>query len=92
MDTATRVQTLNEAIFISHSANTVGKDINRTILPAAMSKIEGQTELFSLDMATGLEKGKPIKLRVKTDLVSHPVRTEQLVNTYIYIYIFCEVS
>ena len=35
---ATRVQTLDEAVCISHSANTFGKSINPLILPSAMGK------------------------------------------------------
>ena len=31
-DMATQVQILNEAVYISHSANTIGKGINPTIL------------------------------------------------------------
>ena len=58
MDTVTQVQTLNEAFCISYSVNTFGKVINPTILPPAMHKIVGQTELFKLGMATGLGVGK----------------------------------
>ena len=35
MDTATQVQTLNKTVCISHSAYTVGKGMNPTILPPA---------------------------------------------------------
>ena len=38
MDTAMRVQTLDEADCISHSTNTLGKGINPIILPPAMGK------------------------------------------------------
>ena len=38
MNTATRVQILDESDFISHSTNTFGKGINPIILPPAMSK------------------------------------------------------
>ena len=38
MDTATRVQILGEATYISHSTNTLRKGINSTNLPPAMSK------------------------------------------------------
>ena len=36
MDTATRVQILDEAVCISHSANTIWKGIHLTILPLAV--------------------------------------------------------
>ena len=45
-------------VSISRSTNTVGKGMNPISLPPAISKIVGQTGLFSLSMATGLEKGK----------------------------------
>ena len=38
VDTAARVQILNEAVCVSHSANTLGKSMNPTILPTAMGK------------------------------------------------------
>ncbi len=59
MDTATRVQILNEAICISHSVNTLGKGMNPIILASTIGKIVGQTELFNLCRATGQE-GKPL--------------------------------
>ena len=31
---------------------------------------------------------KPVKLRLKIDLVSYPARAEGLVNIYIYLYIY----
>ena len=33
--------------------------MNLTILPQAMGKIVGQTDLFNLGMVTGLGEGKP---------------------------------
>ena len=38
MDTATRVQILDETDCISQSTNTVGKGMNPIILPPAMGK------------------------------------------------------
>ena len=38
MDTATRVQILNETNCISHSTNTFGKGMNPIILTPAMDK------------------------------------------------------
>ena len=38
MDTTTRVQILDETDCISHSTNTLGKDINPIILPPAIGK------------------------------------------------------
>ena len=58
MDTATRVQILNEADYISNSTNTLGKGMNPIILPPAIGKIVGQTWFFSLGQATSLEEGK----------------------------------
>ena len=38
MDTATRVQILDQTDYISHSTNTFGKSMNPIILPPAMGK------------------------------------------------------
>ena len=38
MDTATRVQILDEIDCISHSTNTLGKGMNPIVLPPAMGK------------------------------------------------------
>ena len=58
MDTATRVQILDETDCISHSTNTLGKGMNSIILPPSMGKIVGQTRFFSLGEATSLREGK----------------------------------
>ena len=58
MDTATRVQILDETDCISHSTNTLGKGMNPIILPSAMGKMVGQTGFFSLGEATSLGEGK----------------------------------
>ena len=58
MDTATRVQILDEADCISYSTNTLGKGMNPVILPPSMGKIVGQTGFFSLGEATSLGEGK----------------------------------
>ena len=44
-----------KAICISHSTNTLEKDMHTTIFPPA---IAGQAKLFNLGMATSLEEGK----------------------------------
>ena len=43
--------------------------MNPIILPLVMGKIVGQTRFFSLGEATEF---KPVKLRLKIDLVSYP--------------------
>ena len=58
MDTATRVQILDENDCFSHSTNIFGKSMNPIILPPAMGKIVGQTGFFSLVEATSLGEGK----------------------------------
>ena len=52
MDTATRVQILDETDCISHSTNIMGKGMNPIILPS------GRTGFFSLGEATSLGEGK----------------------------------
>ena len=58
MDTATRVQILDETDCISHCTNILGKGTNPIILPPAMGKIVGQTRFFSHGEATSLGEGK----------------------------------
>ena len=48
MEMAVCFQILDKDVYISFRPNTVGKGMNPTILHAAVSKIVGQTELFSL--------------------------------------------
>ena len=84
MDTATRVQILDESDCISHSTNTLGKGMNPIYYHSSYGKIVGQIVFFSLGEATSQEKEnsefKPVKLRLKIDLVSYPAREEGLVN------------
>ena len=54
--------------------------MNPIILPPARSKIVGQTGFFGLGEATSLGEGKPVKLRLKIDLVSYPALAKWLVN------------
>ena len=80
MDSATQVQILDETDCISHSANTLGKGMNPIILP--MGKYLGTLGSSALVRQLVLEKEnselKPVKLRLKTDLVSYPARAEGL--------------
>ena len=55
MDTATRVQDLNEAVYISHGVSTLRKGMNLTFLPPAMSQRAKETGFFNLCLATGQE-------------------------------------
>ena len=52
-----------QADCISHSTDTLGKDMNPIILLPAMSKIAGQTGPFNFGWATSLREGK---LRIQT--------------------------
>ena len=74
------------AVCISHSANTLDKGINITILPPAMGKIVGQTGLFNLDrMKTEFTA---VKFCLKIDFVVHPACAESGggVNLHLHIY------
>ena len=55
VDSATRVQILNEAVSISHSANTFEKSMNPTSLHSDKRKIVGLTGAFNFGMATEKE-------------------------------------
>ena len=48
MDTATRVQILDDAVCISHYANIIGKGMNPTNFPQTMGKIVEQTISLTL--------------------------------------------
>ena len=58
MYTVIQVQTLDEAVYISYSTNTLGKTMNPTILSIAMGKMVGQTGLFCPVVVSGLGEGK----------------------------------
>ena len=76
MDPATRVQILDEAVCISHSSNTLEKCINQTI-----PSIVGQTDSLTLvwqPVKKEISEFKPVKIRLKIDLVSQPARAEGL--------------
>ena len=78
MNTATRVQTLDEAIYISHNANTLG--MNPIILPPAMGKIFGQTDPRYDNQSKRKKtlKSNELNFALKFDLVSHPADMEGL--------------
>ena len=82
MDTVTRVQILDETNCISHSTNTIGKGMNPIILLPAMGKQQGILGSSALVRQLVQEKEnselKPVKLRLKIDLVSYPARAEGL--------------
>ena len=82
METTTRVQILDQANCISHSTNTLGKGMNPIIFPPAMGKQQGRLGSTALVRQLIQEKEnselKPVKLRLKIDLVSYPARAEGL--------------
>ena len=84
MDAAIRVQILDEADCISHCTNSLGKDMNPSILPPAISRLNFLTLVWQLVYEKENFEFEPVKLRLKTDPVSHPVRAERLVNTYLW--------
>ena len=45
MDSATRVQILNELVYILHSTKTIGKGMNPIILPPGMGTHQGKGKL-----------------------------------------------
>ena len=59
MDMAHQVQNLDKAVCISYGTDTLGKDMNPTILPPSTGKqLDRQIGLCNLGMATSLEEGK----------------------------------
>ena len=67
MDSVTRVQILEEAVYHLHRANTLWKGMNLTILPSAMYELWEKSGLFNLGMATSLEERK-LWITTKGDL------------------------
>ncbi len=63
-----------------HCTNTLGKGMNPIILPPAMGKQQGRLGFSALVGQLVQEKEnsefKPVKLRLKIDLVSYPARVE----------------
>ena len=70
-----------DASCISHSTNTLAKGMN-PILPPAMGKQQGRLRSSGLVRQLVQEKEnsefKPVKLRLKIDLMSYPARAEGL--------------
>ena len=56
MNKVTQVQILDEAVYISHKGNSLGKDMNSTIPSPAMGKIVGRTGLFNFGIVTDLSE------------------------------------
>ena len=89
IDSEIKVQIRDEAVCISHRANTLGNDLN-----PAMGKYLGKLGCLTLIWQPVKEKEnsefKPIKLHLKIDLVSRPANAEGLINKYIvYVYQVC---
>ncbi len=81
MDTATRVKILDETDCISHSTNTLGEGMNPIILPLAMGKYRTDQVLQPWRGNQSKRRKtefKPVKLRLKIDLVSYPARAKGL--------------
>ena len=87
MDMVTQVQILDEAYWILHSTNTLGKGMNYPV----MGKYWGRLGSLAFIRQPVKEKEDSVKLHLKIDFVSHPANADRLVNTYIYIYIYKEV-
>ena len=77
------VQILDKAVFISHSADTLGKSMNLIILSPVMVKILGQTRLCNFGMATCLWEGK-----LNSNLLNSALNWPCVMGWYIYIYIY----
>ena len=84
MDTATRVQILNEADCILQKTYTLWKMYESSYSPSSYALIARQTGFLSLGLVVSLEKWKlwiqTCKIPLKIGPVSHPALTEGLVN------------
>ena len=76
---------LQSRYYVHFRANTLGKGMNPLILPPAMGKQQDGLGSSALVRQLVQEKEnsefKPVKLRLKIDLVSYPARAEGLVNS-----------
>ena len=80
-----------EDVCISHNAYSVGNGMNLAILPQVMSKLYGR--LLSLTFVWQSVKRensglKPVKLRIRIDLVSHPAHEEKLLNSHTHTHTY----
>ena len=74
-----RTDLASEAVCISHNANASEKGIHLIIFPLAKGKLKSKLELFDFVIATVSKENfefKPVKFRLKIDLVSHPALME----------------
>ena len=53
MDTATRVQIMDENVCCAHDADILGKDMNPNIVLPSVDKVVGQIGLFIFGMEIG---------------------------------------
>ena len=70
MDTAKRVQILHEAVYISHSSNILGIDVNTIILPPAMDRLGSLTLVWQPVQEKENSEFKRVELRLKFICVS----------------------
>ena len=79
---------LQSRYYVHFRANTLGKGMNPLILPPAMGKQQDGLGSSALVRQLIQEKEnsefKPVKLRLKIDLVSYPARVEGLGKQYLY--------
>ena len=90
MDSTTRVQILNVAVYISQNANAHEEGLNRTILPLWVNKTaDWAFPLCYGNLSTRRKtEFKPVKLHLKIVLVSHLACAKGLgVDVRLYIYI-----
>ena len=80
---------LQSRYYVHFRANTLGKGMNLLILPPAMGKQQDGLGSSALVRQLVQEKEnsefKPVKFRLKIDLVSYPARAEGLVNSTSYL-------
>ena len=76
----TSLKSWKALIVIFRTPNTLGKGMNPIIRPPTMSKY---LELSAVVWRSVEENSnfKPVELHLKIDLMSHPARTEERVNT-----------
>ena len=74
-----------EDVCISHNAYSVGNGMNLAILPQVMSKLYGRLCYLTFVWQSVKRENsglKPVKLRIRIDLVSHPAHEEKLLNSH----------
>ena len=72
MDTVTQIQILDKSVCISHGTNMLVKGMKPSFSLQLRVNSRGRLDFLTLVEEKEKSEFKPVKLHLKTDLVSHP--------------------